>query len=215
MESPYPISLRVVIPNKNEERIDELRHRINEVCRNDKRIGKYVVCVVNDPGGNGYGHSLKRGIDRGGEDWICIIDADFSYSHTDLPRLIDEVPYSDMAVAERRGVVVASGLIRSFGRMLVKNYAIGRTKFPIVDINSGFRIFKRTLYDRFRQFLPDKYSFTTTITILGFAGKYRINYVPSFYKYRKGKSGLKPMEFFNFIRTIERCKRLIKILKIT
>jgi len=176
----------------------------------DTRVYPWRVEVVNDFSGKGYGHTLKRGIERSKGDWILIMDADFTYSPWDIHKLIDELPYSDMVVAERRGTFGASGVLRSIGRLIIKRYACMRTGFPIVDINSGFRIFKRETYEECKDFLPDKFSFTSTLTMYCFARGLRVNYMPVFYQTRVGKSSLKWWEFFNFIRTINRCQKNFK-----
>ena len=199
------INLSVIIPSYKEKNVWRLRQQIEFYCHHCMFIERFEVIIANDPKGSGYGATLKRGIAMAKYRWILIMDADFTYPPREISRLVLETRWADMVIAERRGTITASGLLRSFGRYLVKRYAVMRSGFPIADINSGMRIFKRSLYDNFKSKLPNKYSFTTTITLLSFAEGYKITYVPIFYEKRSGKSKLKPMEFFNFIRTINKC----------
>lgn len=204
-------SLSVIIPNYNEKNVHILEAKIRSVLERDDRVDRFDIHVVNDFSGNGYGHSLKRGINRSHGMWILIIDADSTYNHYDIPRLIDDVIFSDMIIAERRGTITASGFVRSFGRWLIKKYICWRTGYPIRDFNSGFRLFNRFLYNDCKHLLPNKFSFTTTITLFAFHSEKRVSYIPSFYQKRIGKSNLKPLEFFNFIRSIETCLKKLTV----
>lgn len=200
----------MVIPSYKEKNLKELEDRVDVALRYDIRVKKHEIIIVKDNIGKGYGYSLKRGIKKAKHDWILILDADFTYSPADIPRLICDVPYSDMVVAERRGTLAASGLLRTIGRLIVKRYACWKCGYNIRDYNSGFRIFHKELYENAKKYLPEKFSFTTTITLYAIYRNYRINYIPVFYSARTGKSCLKPMEFFNFIRTINKCVKTMK-----
>lgn len=203
MDENYQIS--VIIPNRNEPNVKELCSKIKQVLNKDARIYKFEVIVENDPEGLGYGVTLKKGISKSRFSWILIMDADHSYSPWDIPKLINEIQYADMVVSERRGTIVTSGIIRSIGRLIVKHYARFRTGFPIIDINSGMRIFKRSILNNFMDKLSDRFSFTTTLTLLCFFRNYRVRYVPCFYQHRVGSSTLSPINFFRFIFTVEKC----------
>jgi glycosyltransferase involved in cell wall biosynthesis len=210
MDTQFPIGLSVVIPNYKEPNVDELKEKVDTVLRQDPRIKWWDIHVVTDFSGRGYGHTLKRGFNIARHDYVLIMDADLTYSPFDIHRLIDEIPFADMVVGERRGTVTASGFIRSCGRAIVKSYARWRTGYPIADINSGFRIIRRNVIDEFKHLFPNKFSLTTTLTMACYSVGYRVRYVPVFYARRYGKSSMKPWEFFRFLWKIESLKKRLK-----
>src|SRR5690606_22108557 len=73
----------------------------------------------------------------------------------------------------------------------------------VPDLNSGLRVFKRSLFLKYQHLLPNGFSFTTTITVASlFAGK-SVLYVPIQYAHRSGDSHIKPVrDFFGFVLLI-------------
>lgn len=204
------INLSIVIPSKNEFHVDILGHQIYFVLTGNKQINNFEVIIEQDAKATGYGATIKRAIAKSKYEWILIIDGDFTYAALDIERLVMFHECADMVVSERRGAISASGNLRSFGRFLVKQYAMLRTGCKIHDLNSGFRMFRKSLFERALPYIGDGFSLTTTLTMYSLLNAYRIHYVPVFYYSRIGKSSMKPTEFFNYIMTIERCLRNFK-----
>ncbi|PCI58761.1 MAG: glycosyl transferase family 2, partial [Kordiimonadales bacterium] len=78
-------------------------------------------------------------------------------------------------------------------------------RYPVPDINSGFRVFRRDIALKYIGILPDSFSFTTTITLAMLTNYHRVKYEPINYRARVGKSKIKPIrDTLRFIMLILR-----------
>jgi len=145
--------------------------------------------VVRNPINSGYGFSLKRGLTEAQHADIVIIDADGTYPIDRLGDLLREYERGyDMVVARRTGKEYRRGLLKYPARLVftaIAEFAVGRR---IPDINSGYRIFRKSIAERFRDDLCNGFSFTTTITLMSMLQGYFVSYVPVPYHPRVGVS---------------------------
>lgn len=163
----------------------------------------------------GYGSAIKTGIKNSKHDTIVIIDGGDTYPTRDIPKLVRYLKDSDMVVGMRTGKVVKIPFIRRPIKYLLGQLAnyLSETKIP--DLNSGFRVFKKNIVEKFSHILPNGFSFTTTITLAMHSEGYRIRYVPINYFKRKGKSKINPLrDTLNFIQLIIRTILYFNPLKI-
>jgi hypothetical protein len=120
-----------------------------------------------------------------------------------------------MLVGARIGDSVNIPLIRRPPKWVINqlaNYMVG-TKIP--DLNSGMRIMKKEIIERFFNILPEGFSFTSTITIAMLSNGYQVKYVPIDYHQRKGKSKIRPFnDTLNFVRLIVRTVMFFDPLKV-
>jgi hypothetical protein len=65
-------------------------------------------------------------------------------------------------------------------------------------------VFKRDSLTRFIPLLPDKFSFTTTVTLCMLSSKMVVEYMPVSYAKRVGQSKIRPRDFGNFILLVLR-----------
>ncbi|HOM11586.1 MAG TPA: glycosyltransferase family 2 protein, partial [Spirochaetota bacterium] len=165
----------------------------------------------------GYGAALKTGIRAAKHDFIAITDADATYPDERIPEFFKDVITNDldMLVGARIGESVNIPLIRKFPKWVINqlaNYMVG-TKIP--DLNSGMRIMKKSVVEKFMKILPEGFSFTSTITIAMLANDYQVKYVPIDYHQRKGKSKIRPFyDTLNFVRLIVRTVMFFDPLKV-
>lgn len=173
--------------------------------------------VIHHSQNRGYGAALKTGIRAAKYNFIAITDADATYPDERIPEFFKDVINNnlDMLVGARIGETVKIPLIRRFPKWVINqlaNYMVG-TKIP--DLNSGMRIMKKEVLERFMKILPDGFSFTSTITIAMLANGYQVKYVPINYHQRKGKSKIRPFyDTLNFIRLITRTIMFFDPLKV-
>ncbi len=222
-ESDAAVAISVVIPAYNEAGM--VGAQIESVRAVMEQVGyPYELIVVNDGSqdetGNivqqhdailiskkynrGYGAALKTGIAAARYDWILIIDADGTYPVESIPQLLQALPDYDMVVAARTGKHVHIPLIRRpmkwvLGRLA--NYLAGH---PIPDLNSGLRVFRRSLAERFAHLLPSGFSFTSTITMSMLLNDYRVLYIPIDYHKRVGLSKVRALHAYDFLLVILR-----------
>ncbi len=165
------------------------------------------IRVVRHRENRGYGAAIKTGIRIARNPWIAITDADGTYPSHRLPDLFavlcDE--NLDMVVGARTGGNVHIPWVRRPAKWFLgklSNFLSGRR---IPDLNSGFRIIRRSVLERYLRILPDGFSFTSTITLAMLTNGLNVGYVPIDYHQRSGKSKIRPVyDTLNFLQLILR-----------
>ena len=149
--------------------------------------------VVEHDRNRGYGAALKTGMRHAHSELIAIIDADGTYPIADLPKLVRMAADYDMVVGARTGENVQYPLIRKIPKYFLRRWINWIVKTNVPDINSGMRVFRKAMGQRFVRILPDGFSFTITITISSIRNNYRVLFEPIDYFERKGKSKIRPI----------------------
>ncbi len=165
----------------------------------------------------GYGAALKTGIRHAQYELICITDADGSYPNERIIELAELLLQNegDMVVGSRTGEHVAIPLVRRPAKWVIGQLANYVADYHIPDINSGLRLFRRSVALLFNGVLPDGFSFTTTITLAMLTNNYLVDYVPINYHPRIGKSKIKPIrDTLNFVQLIMRIALYFAPIKI-
>lgn len=175
---------------------------------------KRGVTVVRHPKNRGYGASLKTGIRAAKHEFIVITDADGTYPVERIPEMLDKLQTADMVVGARVGQKVAIPLIRRPAKWLLRILAEYVAEDHVPDLNSGLRAFRRSLVNQYLPLLPDKFSFTTTITVATLCDRYNVVFMPIDYHKRSGKSKIVPWDFVNFVTLVLRLCMLFNPLKV-
>lgn len=154
------------------------------------KIGLENVKVLRQTVNRGYSASLKVGIRHAAGDVLGITDADGTYPVDEFPRLLAEMRASraDMVVGQRPKQQIP--LIRRPGKAIVNTLANVLTGMKIPDLNSGMRVFTKSLALEFMHLYPQRFSFTMTITLGALTNDFLVRYVPITYGKRQGKSTL-------------------------
>ncbi|MEW6095455.1 MAG: glycosyltransferase family 2 protein [bacterium] len=220
----------IIIPAYNEEKtignlIDELKTQMKEyeyeiIVVDDgskdntaKVVKEKDVVLIQLAKNKGYGWAIKTAIKKVKYDIIAIIDADGTYPTSEMPNLIKYISEYDMVVGTRnkRKLPLNRRPAKFFLNMLA-NYL---TEVEIPDLNSGMRVFKKDVALKFFSILPDRFSFTITITLAMLTNDYLVKFVPIDYFQRKGKSKIRPIrDTYNFILLIIRTVMYFNPLKI-
>lgn len=225
MTEKSPRGVGIIIPAYNEE--EAISHAIRDVCKAlEPQDYEYEIIVVDDgsqdrtaelarlegvtvlamPENRGYGASLKTGIRHSRFDTIVITDADGTYPARFIPELVAHLGQYDMVVGARTGTQVEEPLIRRPAKWFLRVLASYLSGCHIPDLNSGLRVMKKSLVERFAHLLPSGFSFTTTITLAALCGGSLVKYIPIDYDARIGKSKIRAVHAFDFtlliIRTI-------------
>lgn len=144
--------------------------------------------VLNHPTNGGYGRALKTGVRHASGDWIAIMDADGSYPIEKLGALLSQIPNYDMVVGARQGLSYRGSLLKWQGRKALTALVRFVTGVAVPDVNSGMRVFRKSIalanLDRF----SNGFSFTTTLTLAMFNQGHFVKYVPIPYAPRIGES---------------------------
>lgn len=152
------------------------------------------VRIITHTHNRGYGAALKTGIRASRGRVTMITDADGTYPCEELPRLyalfikLD----ADMVVAARTSPNAKLSTLRMIPKSVLRRACEYLTKTPIPDMNSGLRIFNTGLAMRYLAYLPDGFSFTTTITVASQIDGFRVVFEPIEYFERVGSSKIQP-----------------------
>ena len=175
---------------------------------------EHGVEVVRLGTNRGYGAALKAGIAHAKFDWVAIIDADGTYPATALPELLQRVESNDMVVGARIGSQVRDPFARRPAKWVLRKFASILSGEAIPDLNSGLRVIRKSLVQKFSGILPSGFSFTTTITLAMICCGYSVAYVPIDYFKRIGRSKIKPFHAFKFAFLILRTIMLFRPMRI-
>jgi glycosyltransferase involved in cell wall biosynthesis len=173
------------------------------------------IQIVTHKKNRGYGAALKTGIRHAQADLIVITDADGTYPSERIVDLLEAIKDADMVIGSRTGESVLYPLHRRFPKALLCRYANWVTGTNIPDLNSGLRVFRKEQVKRFMRFLPDTFSFTTTITIAFLTNNYTVKYIPINYNDRIGKSKISPIrDLLRFIQLLVRTGMYFSPIKV-
>jgi len=225
MKENHKLSISIVLPCYNEEKsIGRTITKISDVLESTNLL-EYEIILVDDGSTDnsypeaikfksdvtilrheknmGYGASIKTGIGKARFEWICITDIDGTYDFDQFRDLLKHTKNKDMVVGARTGNFVQYSKLRAIPKFFLVRFASYLIGKKIPDLNSGFRIFKKKRCLEFSKFYPNKFSFTTTITMLFLSNEFNVKFVPIDYYKRTGKSKINPvndtLNFFSLI----------------
>jgi glycosyltransferase involved in cell wall biosynthesis len=168
-----------------------------------KKITLQNLRIIRQHRNTGNGASIMTGVHAAKGEWIATIDADDTYRPEDLARLraILEKQNADMIVGEREGLKLGKPL-HHLARELLRHLGQFFARQPIADINSGLRIVRKSLIERFVDAYPARFSLHIVLTVLAARFGAKILYTPIDYGPRIGHSKLSPgmLGPWNFIK---------------
>ncbi len=160
----------------------------------DKLAEKSLTRVIHHRTNKGYGASLKTGIRESKSDWIMITDSDGTYPIRMMGTLLDRRPGHDMVVGARIGRKVSIPLLRRPVKHILNRFSSYLAGQRIPDLNSGLRVFKKEIVMRYWNLFPQRFSFTSTLTMICATKGYETLFIPINYNKREGKSGIHPLK---------------------
>lgn len=165
----------------------------------------------------GYGAAIKKGAQLASHDHIAITDADGSYPNERIieffQKLVSEK--AAMVVGARTGKMVKIGFLRKLPKLVLTKLAEYLSESEIPDLNSGLRVIDKELIQKSSKYLPQGFSFTTTITLFLLSNNHKILYIPIDYYKRVGKSKIRPLrDTMNFLQLIIRTVMFFNPLKV-
>ena len=156
--------------------------------------GDPTVTLLRHSPNRGYGAALKTGVRAGTAPWIAIADADGTYPVDRLPELAAGMAAHDTVVGTRTGRNVNIPWLRRFPKACLNRFASYLAGAPIVDLNSGMRVFTRELAEYLWHLFPSGFSFTSTMTMGSLRGGFRVKEVAIDYFKREGSSSIAPIQ---------------------
>ncbi len=151
------------------------------------------IRMVRHTRNRGYGAALKSGIKAARSEWIVTTDADGTYPNERIPEFVGLAENADMVVGSRTAADADYPVLRAIPKAFLRRYCSWLVAETIPDMNSGLRVFRKGVAEKYMKILPDTFSFTTTITLAMMRNRYRVEFVPIGYARRVGRSKLKPI----------------------
>lgn len=198
------LSVSVVIPAYNEESciqqvissirktIESIQHEIivvddGSTDHTRQKATEAGAQVIPHHQNRGYGASLKTGIRHANHEWIVLIDADGQHDPNDILRLIEKADQEYDMVIGARDPASFQYTSRMPGKALLQWFARFLVGVKPEDVNSGLRIFRKADVLPYFPILPNKFSFTTTLTLAMLKDAYEIGYIPIQTQSRQGR----------------------------
>jgi len=169
---------------------------------------KTGVTVIRHERNKGVGGARKTGILAAKSDVIITSDADGTYPAEPIPEMIREIKNYDMVIGARVAEKGTLFVIRKPAKYLIRKLASYLAGYSIPDLNSGLRIFKKSVALKYFYLLPDTHSWESTITLAFLCNHQKVKYIPiSYFKRTGGVSSFHPIkDTYNYmslmIRTI-------------
>ena len=151
----------------------------------------------------GYGGALKTGISAATTDLVATIDADGQHHLEDLDALHMELQRTDadMVVGDRGRH--RSSLFREIGKGLIRLITKTLMTLPIRDLNSGLKLYRTDLAQRYVHIYPDSMAFSDVITIVFLHRRHLVREHPITVKPRQdGNSTISTLTAFETVMAI-------------
>lgn len=213
--------LSVVVPCYNEapdvlkRTVEDLRHCLSQISGLS-----YEILVVNDGSTKfeydlsglgvtllthdvncGYGASLSTGIRAARYPWIVITDSDGTYPNEDLRSLLIFSGRYDMVLGQRSWREIPA--IRRPAKYVLHKFASFMAGQDVMDLNTGMRVFRKSIATKYTHLFPQRFSFTSTLTMICLTSGYRVKAIPIRYRERIGPSSIRPIRdtiaFFSLV----------------
>jgi glycosyltransferase involved in cell wall biosynthesis len=125
------------------------------------------VVVVHHGINHGYGGALKTGISMVGTEYTVTIDADGQHDPEDIEALFHLAleKQADLVVGARPAEFVGN-TFRTTGKWIIRSFARFLMTLPVEDLNSGFKLYRTDLVQRYLELCPDTMAFSDTITLV-------------------------------------------------
>jgi len=214
----FILFLSVVIPSKDEPLLEELAEEIHKsvsdvrheviIIEKGHKLPRARNAKVFRQESDGLGAAVVEGVEKSKGDVIVTMDGDFSHDPKDIPKLLDALKDSDIAIGSRfvEGGETVDTRHRRIISLVFRKFASLVLSLKVNDNMSGFAAIKREVYDSL-YLNPLGYKINLEIAYKGSKAGFKVSEVPiTFRKRREGESKADSKEAFRILRLIFRLK---------
>ncbi|MEP7146452.1 MAG: glycosyltransferase family 2 protein [bacterium] len=135
----------------------------------------------------GYGGALKTAIKNVRSEYLVSIDADGQHYLEDIDLLYEKLleTDADMVVGSRKEIK-SEDAYRTTGKWIIRNISGLLVNSGVYDINSGMKLYKTELAQKYINLCPDTMAFSDIITLIFSANKHLVVEQPVRIKKRTG-----------------------------
>lgn len=176
------------------------------------------VKVIRHQKNRGVGAARKTGIVAAQNELIVTTDADGTYPAEPIPEMVQKIQENNLAmvIGARRKEAGTAHWIRLPAKFLIRLLASYLAREKIPDLNSGLRIFRRSIALKYFYLLPDSHSWESTITLAFLCNHESVAFVPiDYFKRSGGKSSFDPIkDTYNYLSLVIRTVMYFNPLRI-
>jgi glycosyltransferase involved in cell wall biosynthesis len=121
----------------------------------------------------GYGGALKTGLRAAATDYAITLDADGQHEIGEVAKMSAEIVSTGADLVVGRRSLPGDSLYRRMGKSLLRFTAKRLLPLPVNDLNSGFKIYRTKVVQRYLNLCPDSMAFSD-IVVLVFVGDNRL-----------------------------------------
>lgn len=144
-------------------------------AREAERAG---AAVISHPLNKGNGACLKTALREIKGGLVAVIDADGQHDPAELPKLLNRLDEYDLVVGSRTFSRESGSFLRNIGNLILKGLASFLAEREILDLTSGFRVFRHETAIKFIHIYPNGYSFPSTSTLSFIMSGYNVDFIP-------------------------------------
>lgn len=155
---PFAIEIIVIDDGSSDDTL-----QVVERYQNDHRI-----TIIRHTFNRGYGGALKTGIRVATGNWVVTYDGDGQFDPEDIEKFWREatVHLLDVVIGERSSLGAISNIVRTPGKFFIRFLINRLIDVKITDFNCGLRLMKRDVILKYLHLCSDKFSFSTTSTLI-------------------------------------------------
>lgn len=178
--------------------------------------GEAFARVLHHKVNRGYGGALKTGILNVTTSHLVTVDSDGQHSLTDIEKIYSFALEKDAdLVVGNRGRVKNTSRARELGKGLIRNFTRLLMPLPIHDLNSGFKLYRTEMAQKYIQICPDLMAFSDVITLAFISQRALVLEIPITVRLRQaGKSTIGLHTAFETVLEIVNITLLFNPLKI-
>jgi len=126
-----------------------------------------LLSVLHHKVNRGYGGALKTGIAATKTRYVLTMDGDGQHQISDVEAMLQFARKSDadMLIGSRNEKEYIN-IYREMGKWMIRNFTKILVPLPVKDLNSGFKLYRTNLADRYLRLCPDSMAFSDVITLL-------------------------------------------------
>lgn len=144
----------------NDGSTDNTHSVINGFAHNDQ------LSVLHHKQNRGYGAAIKTGIRAANTPYVITVDADGQHRTEDILNLYNTIRQADAdLVVGGRSHQKDASFLRGIGKAVIRLFVRVMIKVSIHDINSGMKIYRTPLAQKFIRLAPDTMAFSDIMTI--------------------------------------------------
>ncbi len=225
-----PVALSIIIPTKNE---DQAIGAVVATARAEFPAAEIIVVddgsddatakvaaeagaiVIQHPESLGNGAAVKSGARAAQGEVLALMDGDGQHDARELGKLLEKLDQGYQMAIGARDSGSHANVGRLFANGLYNQLASLISGRRILDLTSGFRVVRASLFKEFLYLLPNGFSYPTTITMAFLRSGYPVCFEPIKAADRKGDSHIRPIrDGIRFLVIIFKVATLYSPLKV-